>query len=178
MNHTNMLSILPTDTCWWIWCQIHDVQAYEKIYSLKKRSFQKPLSVMVESFSDLQEYSNLNEEQIEFLKNYEKPFTVLADSDILENLNIPNMAQYEKVAFRVAHSDIQKKLISEVGPIFLTSANISGHQEYYTLENVKKDFWPSDEIMFLGDDTYIGGNPPSEIFWFEGENCEQVFLRK
>jgi len=87
---------------------------------------------MIESFSDLQEYSNLNGEQIEFLKNYEKPFTILAHSDILENLNIPNMAQYEKVAFRVAHND--------VGPIFLTSANISGEKECYTLENVKRIF--------------------------------------
>ena len=47
---------------------------------------------------------------------------------------------YKKIALRVAHNDAQKKLIKEVGPIFLTSANTSGEQEIYKKEELKEVF--------------------------------------
>jgi len=173
-----MLFLIPTDTCWWIGCSIQDIASYEQIYALKKRSFAKPLSVMVGSFQELETWSELSTEQIDFLKNYDSPFTVLACSHILNNISLSNFSAYKKVAFRVAHNDIQKELISDVWPIFLTSANESGQPECYTLENVKKAFWMCEEIRFFGTDADIGGNAPSEIFGFIGKSCERKFLRK
>lgn len=135
-----MLYIIPTDTCYGIACALHDHKAYRKIYSIKKRELSKPLAIMVEDFSWLQNNTDLTEEQIDFLKNYKNPFTVLCNSLHIntwiqfenENEYFENRDVYEKIAFRVAHTSEQKKLLREVGPIFLTSANKSGEKECFT----------------------------------------------
>ena len=89
---------------------------------------------MVEDFDWLSEHTTLTAEQIEFLEEYEKPFTVLTNSDRVkmyldyddpEDGDFLNSNVYEEIAFRVAHNNVQKKLTHREGPIFLTSANTS-----------------------------------------------------
>jgi len=60
----------------------------------------------------------LNLEQIGFLKKYKNPFTILInknkilDKFLLEQIEkLPNSEIYEKIAFRVAHNFMHKKLI-------------------------------------------------------------------
>ncbi|MDR1987610.1 MAG: Sua5/YciO/YrdC/YwlC family protein [Candidatus Peribacteria bacterium] len=50
------------------------------MYKIKKRDFGKPLAILVSSFEWLEKYTSLNQEQINFLKKYEKPFTILTES--------------------------------------------------------------------------------------------------
>ena len=79
-----MIYILPTDTCYGIACALDDKKNYEKIYKIKKRSFDKALAIMVKDFAWFEENSDLTDEQIEFLKNYDKPFTILTNSTPIE----------------------------------------------------------------------------------------------
>ena len=103
---------------------------------------------MIESFEWLEANTSLNNEQITFLKNYKKPFTILTECPYMqmvlnleqEDFEYQNKEVYKKLAFRVANNDIQKKLTSEIGPIFLTSANFSGEKEIYSIEDAKKQF--------------------------------------
>ena len=134
---------------------------------------------MVESFKWLYENTDLSQEQIEFLKNYKKPFTVLAHCPYIEMiLNLEqedfcyeNKESYKKIAFRVANNEIQTKLIDETGPIFLTSANFSGEKEIYTIEEARKQFATfGKSITFLVGNENIRSlpiNKPSDIFEFE-----------
>jgi hypothetical protein len=73
---------------------------------------------MVDDFSYFENFTKLSEKQIDFLKNYENPWTILIDKEkildknLLEIINsLPNSEIYQKIAFRVAHNFIQKKLI-------------------------------------------------------------------
>ncbi len=182
-----MLYILPTDTCLWLWCSIDDDIWYKNIYKLKKRPLKKPLSVMVESFSWLDKNTILTWEQIEFLKKYPKPFTILTKSPYLtmflgledenDKLLYENWDLYDKIAFRVAHNDIQKELIWEVGSIFLTSANLSGDEELYDFEVAKELFKNTKDIKFLWTWS-ITKTPPSDIFEFIWDSLEINYLRK
>jgi len=79
-----MIYILPTDTCYGIACALEDKKSYEKIYKIKKRSFDKPLAIMVEDFKWLRNNTDLTDEQVDFLERYEKPFTVLTNSTPVE----------------------------------------------------------------------------------------------
>lgn len=183
-----MIYILPTDTCYGMACAFDDVKNYHKIYGLKKRDLSKPLSIMVESFDWLLDYSDLNFEQVEFLKTYKKPFTILTWCDYLqmilnldqEDFEYENKDVYEKIALRVAHNDIQKKLIWEIWPIFLTSANISTQKEIYTLDEVMKEFWGQKwvKILFDEEEKDLKEVPPSDIFEFIWESLEINYLRK
>jgi tRNA A37 threonylcarbamoyladenosine synthetase subunit TsaC/SUA5/YrdC len=79
-----MIYILPTDTCYGLACPLEDKKNYEKIYKMKKRRFEKPLALMVKNFAWLSENTDLTDQQIDFLKAYEKPFTVLTNSTNVE----------------------------------------------------------------------------------------------
>lgn len=186
-----MIYIIPTDTCFWIWCEVSDPKSYEKIYQIKKRESNKPLSIIVPDFSWLQKNTDLTQEQINFLKNYDKPFTVLANCNYLKiwisfvneetNEEFFNRDIYEKFAFRVANNETQKKLLKEVWPIFLTSANYSSNPEIYDYDELEIYFWNLIEnwkIKFLWKQKKLEKNKPSEIFEFIEDSLEQNFLRK
>ncbi|MDP5039204.1 MAG: Sua5/YciO/YrdC/YwlC family protein [Candidatus Gracilibacteria bacterium] len=183
-----MTFIIPTDTCFGIGCRIDDVKSYHKIYKIKKRSYDKPLAIMVEDFDWLEENTDLNLEQIEFLKNYKRPFTILCECPKIKmlldfedsNFNYENNKIYEKIAFRVANTKLQKNLLKNNGPIFLTSANFSGEKEIYSMEEAKKQFEQySKNIEFIGEGTWLNKNiKPSDIFQFNGSSTDILFLRQ
>lgn len=185
-----MIYILPTDTCYGIGCAFDDKKNYEKIYKIKKRSHDKPLAIMVKDFAWLEEHTDLTNEQVDFLKRYEKPFTVLTQSRHIELFleysdenedYFINKDVYKQIAFRVAHNGMQESLINEVGPIWLTSANLSGAGETYDVEKIDSDFkyyidkWIVEVIGTANLDSSI---PASDIFSFDGESLNIEYIRK
>lgn len=186
-----MLYLFPTNTCYWIACSIDDIKSYDKIYNIKKRSLDKPLAILVPDFKWLEQNTPLTKEQIDFLKTYDKPFTILTDCPHLklwmhfenpENWELfQNRDIYEKFAFRVSHTKEQEKLTKEVWPVFLTSANYSNSPEIYTFDELEITFWNLIEnwkIKYLWDKKDLEKTKPSEIFEFEWESLEKVYLRK
>jgi len=170
-------------------CAINDCKSYDKIYRIKKRSYSKPLVIMVESFDWLKKNTVLNSKQIEFLKNYKKPFSILTNSDHLkawlnyrdEETVFVNKDQYKRVAFRVANNSIQKNLIKKVWPIFLTSANLSNKPEIYELEKLEEQFQyyiDKKKIEILGIKDLDKNVPPSDIFEFAWDSLDIEYLRK
>lgn len=187
-----MIYIVPTDTCYWIWCPVDEIKSYNKIYKIKNRSYDKPLAVMVPNFEWLRDNTTLTNEQIDFLKKYPKPFTILTDSMPLrvwinfvndENWEeFINRDLYKKIAIRVAHNKLQDRILKENWPIFLTSANFSWEKEMYTPKEIKEKFWEYIDrwvIKFVWENAWpLEQNPPSEIFEFVWDSLEQKFLRK
>ncbi len=186
-----MIYIIPTNTCFWIACPIHDIKWYEKIYKIKKRELSKPLAVMVKDFKWLEENTDLNNEQIQFLKNYKRPFTILTNSDHLklwmnyideDNNEFINRDIYKSFAFRVAHNDIQEKLIKENWPIFLTSANLSNKPEVYKTKEIEEEFnyyIDKNIVKFLWKNTWnLNEVWASDIFEFIWETTDIKYLRQ
>jgi len=73
---------------------------------------------MVSDFNWLEKNTDLNQVQIEFLKKYNKPFTILTNSDYVKMwLNFEDEIEwtfinkdiYKQIAFRVANLPEQKK---------------------------------------------------------------------
>ena len=186
-----MIYLLPTDTCYWIACPIHDIKSYDWIYKIKKRNLDKPLAILVPDFKWLEENTDLNKEQITFLKEYSRPFTVLTDSDSLkiwinyideDNNEFLNRDIYEEFAFRVVNNDIEKKLVKENWPMFLTSANLSNKPEMYSGREVEEEYkyyldkWT---IKFVWKNVWnLPKNGTSDIFRFQWESLEIEYLRQ
>ncbi len=183
--------IIPTDTCFGLACALDDKKNYHKIYKIKKRRMDNPLALMVESFDWLEENTDLTLEQIDFLKEYEKPFTILTQSRNVEmylkfedeeEWMFENNDIYDFIAFRVAHNPIQKKLIKRFGPIWLTSANLSGKPELYSLKDVEKQFeyyldkWVLEIRWAMESQSWT--TTPSDVFSFVGEDLEVDYKRK
>lgn len=185
-----MLYILPTDTCYGIWCAFHDKDAYERIYKLKKRSFDKPLAILVESFDWLGKNTELTSEQVDFLKNYHRPFTILTESSPVraylefytdEEEAFINKDIYTHISFRVVHNDTQKKLLKQTWPLWLTSANLADAWESYSPLKIEEDFgyqistW---ELVFHSTWELNSATPPSDVFRFIWESLEIEYVRK
>jgi hypothetical protein len=78
---------------------------------------------LLKDFQQLEKYTELTKEQIDFLKNYKKPFTILTKSNYIKiwlnfvneetGEEFRNRSIYEKIALRVANNDIERKLIKE-----------------------------------------------------------------
>lgn len=186
-----MIYFLPTDTCYGVACAISDVSDYHKIYKMKKRSFDKPLALMVENFEWLADNTDLTNEQIDDLKNSQKPFSVLTQCDHLkvwmnftddDNNEFINRDIYDSFVFRVATNATQKKLIKKQWPIFLTSANLSGKPEIYKSKEVRDEFEYYLEkkwVEFIWENTgNLENNGPSEIFEYIEGTLEKNIIRK
>ena len=185
-----MLYIIPTNTCFWIACPIKEIESYKKIYEIKNRPLNKAIAIMVDSFEYFEKNTKLTKNQIDFLKNYKNPWTILIDKEKIfdKNLlkiidNLPNFKIYEKIAFRVAHTFMHRRLIQDKGLLFLTSANKSGNPEIFDTISIKKEFekdFKKSDIKILAHWKYCINSTKkySDIFEFIGDSIELKYLRK
>ncbi len=168
-----MITIIPTDTCYWLAWEITESD-YHEIYRLKGRDFSKPLAILVESYEDMQMYIEITTEQIEFLKQYPRPWSYLGKRS--SQFKLPDFLDgdtYLRLSIRVAESCISADIRDQIlCPLFLTSANFSGQNESKTLAEAR-EFFPDIE----GIDGRVCDLPPSDIFYFD-ESWEIVYLRK
>lgn len=170
-----MLFILPTDTCYglaWDFTR----EDYESIYDVKWRSTTKQLAILVRDFEDIKKYVIITDEQILFLKKYPHPWSFLGVRN--PHFILPDWmegSQYEMISLRVAKVCIlnyDRSITNYEYPLFLTSANLSGHPEPKTLEEAKMVFpW------IEGIDGGLCDQPPSDIFSIN-ESGELKYLRR
>ena len=179
------LFIIPTNTCFGIWCFVQDIEWYENIYKIKWRDFNKPISIFIDSFEYLEKNTKLTKENIKFLKNYKNPWTVviniknITDNELLQNISkLPNGEIYKKIAFRIAHTKLQQDLIKENWMFFLTSLNNSWEKEITNLQQVFTELQEKIKkynVKFL-DKNIDSKQEFSDIIEFQ--NNEIIFLRK
>ena len=185
-----MIFILPTDTCFWLATPISNLESYKDIYNIKTRDLNKPLAILCSDFEYLKEKTKLTNKQIIYLEKHSNPFTVLInkknilDKELLGYIsNLPNSKIYEKIAFRVAHNFMHKKLIRLNWLLFLTSANKSDNPEVFSSIKVRKEFEKEiidyDIKVMAHTDFCINSNQKSsDIFKFIWDNLEIKYLRK
>ncbi len=177
--------IIPTNTCFGIWCFVQNIEWYKNIYELKWRDFNKPISIFVDSFEYLKKNTKLTEENINFLQNYDKPWTVviniknITDNELLQNISkLPNRGIYKKIAFRLAHTKLQKDLILQNWMFFLTSLNNSWEKEIIDLYKIS---WNIKQKIEQYNVEVLGKNINSQQEFsdiIEFQNDKIIFLRK
>ena len=120
------LILYPTDTIWGIGCDATNAKAVEKIYSLKKRSDEKSMIVLVAGEKEIVKHVAQPDLQIfNYLNTVQKPTTVIYHGAIglADNL----VAKDGSIAIRICKDEFCKQLIRRFRkPIVSTSANISG----------------------------------------------------
>lgn len=132
----------PTDTIFGIGCNIFDEEAVKRIFELKERDFNKPLSIAVSDFEMLESLVFITKQEKKILeKILPGPFTIiLSKRPIVSNLIT---AGSEFVGIRIPEYKIILELIEKAGfPIITTSANISGKKSPFNSKEVdlKVDF--------------------------------------
>ncbi|MEL6986945.1 MAG: L-threonylcarbamoyladenylate synthase [Bacteroidota bacterium] len=170
------LLLYPTDTIWGLGCDAQNVEAIEKIYALKNRPKDKPLTILVDSVEMLKKYIPKIHPRIETLHVYHvKPLTLIYENsnDLPEIL----LGKNRSAGIRIVKDEFCHILIREFGrPIVSTSANLSG-------EPFPESFGEISSVILSGVD-YVAKHrqeekqkqQPSVVARFD-EKGELTFLR-
>ena len=92
--------LYPTDTVYGIGANIFDPKAVQKVYEIKKRPLNKPLSVCVSKIEDIEKIAYLNKDLKKLISNiFPGPFTVILKKK--ENISPILTAGGEKIGIRI-----------------------------------------------------------------------------
>lgn len=133
--------IFPTETVYGIGTNGLDELAIEKLYNIKERPLNKPISLLVSDFEMIKKVTkDISDVEYKIMKKFfPGPLTIILKKrdivpDILTNGE-------DTVGIRMPDSEITRKLIEYVGlPIATTSANISGEKSGTNIEDIMTDF--------------------------------------
>ena len=177
---TARIYVVPTDTCIWIGCRLDDREWYEMIYTLKGREKSKPLAILVPTWEDLIYETVLTPGQVNFLRTYKFPFTIVCEvrDDFRDEYPILDDAWYKTVGFRVAEACLEPETQGYIrAPIFLTSANKSGEEECHTIDEVNDIFRDNaDTLKILPGKA--GCLPASNVIQFVWTSNDLKYIRK
>jgi L-threonylcarbamoyladenylate synthase len=132
------LVVYPTETVYGLGADALDEAAVKKVYMVKQRPFDMPLSVAVRDLDMLEEIAVLEDGERKLVKKFMPgPLTLLVTKrpvvpDILTSASV-------EVGVRIPDHPFALKLIEEFGPITSTSANIHSKPNPGDAEEAMRD---------------------------------------
>ncbi|MCD4739903.1 threonylcarbamoyl-AMP synthase [archaeon] len=143
--------VYPTDTIYGIGADATNSKAVQKVYSLKQRNPQDPISVMISDFRMLRKYAKIEEHQLEFLHELlpGRVSVILESQDTLAE----NLSPDSSISFRLPLHPLCIKIVENFGkPITTTSANKSGIPVSENFDAVIDEFQESVALYIDGGD--------------------------
>lgn len=149
-----LLAVLPTDTVYGVAADAFSPTGTAAIFSAKRRGRDFPLPVLVRSPKQLAGLTTSVPEAAERLMAayWPGPLTIVVASE--PNLTWDLGASEGTVAVRMPLDDVTLEVIRAVGPLAVTSANISGSPPAVTVADARRQL--GDEV-----EVYVDGGPRS-----------------
>jgi tRNA threonylcarbamoyl adenosine modification protein (Sua5/YciO/YrdC/YwlC family) len=122
--------IFPTDTVYGIGCRPDRLDAVKRIYHVKGRSGEKPLSILLDSVDCLLRYGEIVAPQTAAAARRFLPGGMTMIVNRPSRLNAAVTAGRATVGLRVPDDGLLRRVLARVGPLASTSANISGVAAY------------------------------------------------
>lgn len=137
--------IYPTDTVYGIGANVFDEKAILKVFSIKKRALNKPLSICISRIEDIKQVAQMDVKAETVIRNLlPGPFTIILKKN--DNISSLLTAGSDKIGIRIPDNSICMDLSKEF-PITSTSANLSGYDIPESVEGVLKQLGSSIDIM-------------------------------
>lgn len=164
------LILYPTDTVWGIGCDATNETAIEKIYTLKKRSDEKAMIVLVADEREIMQYVAAPDLSLfDYLETTTKPTTVVYDGALgfADNL----VGKDGSIAIRICSDEFCRHLIKRFRkPIVSTSANISGMPFPKTFKEIDVEIKQGvDYVVKYRQNDESPAEPSSLIKWNQGK---------
>lgn len=157
--------VFPTETAYGIAADATSRVAVEKVYEAKKRPRSKGLTAIVDCLETAERYAELSDREGKVIEEFMPgPLTLVAEKkdSVPDNLN-------EDFAFRISSGEVADKL-SEIGPITATSANISGHDTSYSVDDISDELL--EKVDYVIDAGTLNEGPTSTIASVGSEGVE------
>lgn len=165
-----------TETCYGLACDLTSRKAVEKLFRIKDRSFDQPVSGLFRSIDHAREYADFSPEALSFAEeNLPGPFTIVVP--LKEEAKLyPTLRDWEQgagnwertIGIRISAYSLVQELIRNIDfPIVTTSANVHGQENPYSAEEIVNQFidrLPQPDLIL--DSGTIPKNPPSTVVIF------------
>jgi len=121
------LIVFPTDTLYGLGCDPHSPAALQKIYAAKGRTMSKAIPVLIGSRSQLAEVlSALPESASRLMESFWPGALTLV---LPKHAGLPEeLTPYPGLAVRMPDHPVALSLLTTTGPLAVTSANLSDHE--------------------------------------------------
>ncbi len=154
--------VFPTDTIYGLGCDAFNADAIDRIYQLKNRPSDQPLSVHLKAVRDLPRYARLDDRQWARTERLlPGPYTVLlsAASDAPTSC----ISSDGKIGLRVPDSPAYRAVAEAAdGPLVGTSVNRSGQPSLNDIESIRAEF-DADVDLIVATDAPLSGAGSSVI---------------
>ena len=148
LNHDEVVAF-PTETVFGLGVKFSHLEALEKIYEIKHRSHSKAISLMIYDPKDIEKYAYVNKNAQKLIDHFMPGMITL----VLKKKSILSddfTAGYDTIGIRIPDDTFGLKLLKEVGPMLVTSANISGQETLLNDQEVYKQFKGKIKMIVKG----------------------------
>jgi len=167
--------VYPTDTLYGLGVDITNAVALDKLFYLKQREDDKPISVLINNISQAEDIAGPLSEQEKKISELFFPGKITLLCDVKKEVNIPRLQRQKKIGFRIPDYSLCSKLIEEAGnPISTTSVNISKNKNVRSVQEVIGIF--GDKIDLILDGGEIKSDKGSTII--DAGSVPPVILRE
>ena len=115
----------PTDTVFGIGVIYNDAQAIAKMKKAKGRDASKPFPLMVADLKQLEEVACIGDRERRIAQKY-TPGALTLVLKRKDTVSRESVNGFDTIAIRIPDDRFVLKLLKKAGPMFVTSANISG----------------------------------------------------
>lgn len=149
--------VFPTETVYGIGTNGLDGQAVKKLYEVKQRPLNKPISLLVSNMEMVNKIArDITETEYKIMeKFFPGPLTIILKKKEV----VPDVvtAGQDTVGVRMPRGEIARKLVEMAGvPIAAPSANISGEPSGTNLQEIKKHFEEKVDLFIDGGISELG----------------------
>lgn len=138
--------VYPTDTVYGLGVNIFSESAIRKVYQMKRRSLDKPVSVCLACIQDIEKIAIVDGNVKKIIsKVLPGPYTLILN----KKKNVPSLitAETGKIGIRIPDNRICQELSGEF-PITTTSANVSGHPSPKSAQEARNELDDHPDIIF------------------------------
>lgn len=148
-------AVYPTETVYGIGASVFIPEAVDRVFEIKGRERNMPLSVAVASFEMMGMIAHIEDNDLSLLRKIlPGPVTVLLDKG--PNLLDTVTAGSDRVGIRYPDHPMALELIGLAGPITSTSANLSGDPPPASLEELDPQIARAVDVVLDGGRSRFG----------------------
>ncbi len=153
---TGKIFIYPTDTIYGLGCNAMDKIAVSKIKEIKKRSKDKPLSIIAPSLFWIKEHCYID---LDLSKYFPGPYTVVLKKKDINFLHW--VASDDSLGVRIPDNSFTKKIQKSKVPFVTTSVNLSGQKPITKISEIPEEIRKKVDIII--DEGELSGRPSTLI---------------
>ena len=149
--------VFPTETVYGIGTNGLDSKAISKLYHVKQRPLNKPISILVSSLEMVKAVTeNISDIEYKLMEEFfPGPLTIILKKNKAVPNNLTNNT--DTVGIRLPDNIIARKLIEYANvPIATPSANISGKPSSINIQDIIKDFGDKVDYYIDGGHSKLG----------------------